>query len=175
MWRAALEVVGLGKKQLLFEEAFAIRLLREMQPVIEQHPVVTAHRTSFVKPTLRADGARIELLDPPSSVAAGREVVLRVRLANVGNTRWETSPGGGQVRLGVQLLTPDGTVVTRDYSRHDLPAPIDPGGRCELRLQIAPPPDMAGYQLKIDLVREGVSWFELGGSETVTHQMRLGR
>ena len=52
MWRAALEVVGLGKKHLLFEEAFAIRLLREMQPVIEQHPVVTAHRTPFVKPTL---------------------------------------------------------------------------------------------------------------------------
>ena len=81
---------------------------------------------------------------------------------------------GGQVRLGVQLLTPDGTVVTRDYSRHDLPAPIDPGGRCEMRLQIAPPPDMAAYQLKIDLVREGVSWFELAGIGG-GHVIRCGR
>jgi len=172
MWRAALEVVGLGKRHLLFEEAFAIRLLREMQPVIEQHPVVTAHRTPFVKPTLTTDGARLELLNPPSSVTPGGDVLLRVRLANVGNTRWETSPRGGQVRLGVQLLTPDGTVVTRDYSRYDLPAPIDPGGRCELMLQIAPPPDMAAYQLKIDLVREGVSWFELSGSQPVVYQVR---
>ena len=173
--RGLLEAVGLAKKNLLFEEAFAIRLLREMQPVIEQHPVVTAHRTPFVKPTLSSDGAKIELLNPPSSVPANRSIALRVRLTNIGNTRWDTAPTAGQVRLGVQLLTSDGTVITRDYSRHELPAPIDPGGRCEMVLQIPSPAETTTYQLKIDLVREGVSWFELGGSEVVTHRVRQVR
>jgi hypothetical protein len=173
IWRGLLETVGLAKKDLLFEEAFAIRLLREMQPVIEQHPVVTAHRTPFVKPTLNADAASIELVDPPSFVPAGRSIALRVRVTNTGNTRWDTAPTAGQVRLGVQLLTSDGTVVTRDFFRQGFPAPLDPGGRCELVLQIPPPPEMTTYQLKIDLVREGVSWFELGGSEAVTHQVRV--
>ena len=167
--------MGLAKKDLLFEEAFAIRLLREMQPVIEQHPIITAHRTPFVKPALQSDGANIELLNPPATSDPLQSVALRVRLTNVGNTRWDTTPAAGQVRLGIQLLSRDGAVITRDFSRHNLPAPIEPRGRCEMLVQVPPPPHMSEFQLKLDLVREGVSWFELGGSETVTHRVRQVR
>ena len=159
---------------MLFEEAFAIRLLRELQPVIEQHPVVTAHRAPFVKPTRMLDAAALELVAPPSHGPAGQHVVLRVRIGNVGTTRWETSPAAGQVRLGVQLLARDGSVLNRDYVRHELPAPIDPGGRCELAVRVPTPPAAGSYQFKLDLVREGVTWFELAGSQTVVHRIDVG-
>jgi SAM-dependent methyltransferase len=171
LWRAALELGGLGKKNVLFEEAFAIRLLRELQPVIEQHPVVTAHRAPFVRPTLMRDAAALELVAPPSHATPGGHVTIRVRVGNAGTTRWETSPTGGHVRLGVQRLADDGSVVDRDYVRQELPAPIDPGGRCELAVRIPIPSDTRSCQFKFDLVREGVTWFELAGSPTVVHRI----
>ena len=171
LWRAALEVMGLAKKDLLFEEAFAIRLGRELQPMIEQHPIVTAHRAPFVRPVPVVDAAGMQLTSAPAHVAAGGRVILRVRVSNAGTTRWETSPTRGQVRVGVQLLAADGTLITRDHSRHELPAPLDPGGRCELTLAVPAPSEAGAYLLKLDLVREGIGWFELAGSQTITHRL----
>src|SRR6185503_15421196 len=71
LWRSVLEIAGLGKKDVLFEEAFAIRLLRELQPVIEQHPVITAHRAPFVRPVPAFDKAVLQPIASPDRVAAG--------------------------------------------------------------------------------------------------------
>ena len=173
LWRAALEFAGLGKKTILFEEAFAIRLLRELQPTIEQHPVLTAHRTSFVKPEKVVDQAELEIAAAPSIAAAGAEISMRVRIANTGTTVWNTATLREQVRLGVQLLASDGSVINRDHSRHELPAPLLPGGRCEITLRVPMAPHPGTYQLKLDLVREGVHWFELAGSRPLTHAIEL--
>lgn len=173
MWRAALEIVGLGKKDVLFEEAFAIRLGRELQPVIEQHPFVTAHCAPFVRPVPMVDAAVLQLVSPPAHARAGDPVLLRLRVRNTGTTRWEASAAGGQVRLGVQLMGEDGSLLNRDYSRHELPAPMDPGEQCELTLRLAAPPETGTYQFKLDLVREGMTWFELAGSQTLAHTIRV--
>ncbi len=167
--RALLEIVGAGKNDLLWEEAFAIRLARELQPVIEQHPVITAHRVPFTPPTLLVDRAAVQLINASARVAASDEIVLRVAIANVGTTRWEISPTNGQVRVGVQLLARDGSIVDRDHSRHELPQAMPPGGRCELTLRTAAPSENGSYLLKLDLVREGMAWFELSGSQTLVH------
>jgi ubiquinone/menaquinone biosynthesis C-methylase UbiE len=167
--RAALEIAGLRKADLLWEEAFAIRLARELKPIIEQHPVITAHCTPFVKPVnAPVDAAVLEVPAPPTLAKAGAPVVVRVRLQNAGTTRWETAPDRGEVRLGVQLLAGDGSVINRDYARHALAAPIEPGGRCELTMRIAAPSQVGTYYFKLDMVREGVTWFELAGSPTVS-------
>src|SRR5262245_2179250 len=135
LWRAALEIVGLGKKDVLFEEAFAIRLLRELQPVIEQHPVITAHRAPFVRPVPTIDKAILELLAPPGRAGAGGAITVRVRLANAGTTPWDTA-STALVRLGVQLLTVDGDLIDRDHSRHPLPRALAAGEQCEMSLEI---------------------------------------
>lgn len=164
LWRAALEMVGLGKKDVLFEEAFAIRLLRELQPVIEQHPVITAHRAPFVRPVPTVDKAIMHVLSPPLRTAAGGTMTMRIRVANAGTTRWDTA-STALVRLGVQLLAADGELLDRDHSRHPLPRPLAPGEACDLAVQIPAPAVKGPYQLKFDLVREGVTWFELAGSQ----------
>ncbi len=160
-----------AKKTVLFEEAFAIRLARELQPVIEQHPVLTAYCGQFVKPTRQFDGATLTLMEAPTRSAAGASLIVTLAIGNVGTTSWPTAPGAGQVRLGVQLLTGDGSVIDRDYARHALSAPVDPGGRCKLTVPVVLPTEAGPYKLKFDLVREGVAWFELAGSAPVVHDI----
>ena len=172
--RALLEIVGAGKKDVLWEEAFAIRLARELEPVIEQHPVITAHRTPFVPRPLQVDRAGVQIVSSlPSRIAAGATIPFRVRLTNVGNTQWDTTATKGEVRLGVQLLSADGTVINRDYERVALPGATIPGAACEVAVSITAPPASGAYRLKLDLVREGMAWFELSGSQTVEHAIEV--
>jgi SAM-dependent methyltransferase len=172
LWRAALEFAGVGKKDVLFEEAFAIRLLRELQPVIEQHPVISAHCAPFVRPMPGIDKAVLHLLTAPGHAAASGTMTVQVRVANAGTTRWDTA-SAALVRLGVQLLAADGELIDRDHSRHSLPHPIAPGEERELTLQIPAPAAPGSYQLKFDMVREGVTWFELAGSQPLVHPIEI--
>lgn len=167
MWRAAREFIGVGKRDVLFEEAFAIRLVRELQPVIEQHPVITAHCAPFVRPTRVVEKAAIDLLDAPTRGRGSTSVVTVVRLTNVGTTTWNEATA--EVRLGIQLLDCDGNLIDRDYIRHPLPGRVCPGEHCEIDVPIGLPRSIGSYRLKFDLVREGVRWFEAGGSAPTTH------
>ena len=173
MKRAALEFLGLRKQDLLFEEAFAIRLLRELQPVIDEHPVVTAHASKIVKPTKAIDHAELELLAAPANLRPGEAMTIRLRVANAGNRPWNATGGEGEVRLGVQLLRRDGSVVDKDFVRQPFPGPMPPGARCELTLRCAAPMVGGSYQLKVDVVREGVHWFEMDGSRAITHAIEV--
>jgi ubiquinone/menaquinone biosynthesis C-methylase UbiE len=168
LWRAVLEFAGLGKGTVLFEEAFAIRLLRELEPVIEQHPIVTAHRRPFVRPTRRRDAAALELVAAASAAPSGTRLPMTLSVRNVGTVRWEAG-AVDQVRVGVQLLTPEGVVLNRDHSRHQLPGSVAPGETVTFDVTVPAPADPGRYAFKIDLVREGVSWFELAGSKPVVH------
>ena len=167
LYRAVLELFGLRKTDLLFEEAFAIRLLRELQPVIEQHPVITAHCSPFTKP-LRApiDAAKVEVVQMPEAVLSGKTLHAVVRVTNAGTTTWNDS-GGDEVRLGVQLLTSDAVMIDRNHARHSLPTLL-PGGQCEIALEIPSPTGSGSYSIRIDVVREGVRWFEMTGSRPAT-------
>jgi SAM-dependent methyltransferase len=166
LYRSALEFLGIGKKDLLFEEAFAIRLLRELQPVIAQHPVITAHCTPFTKPTRATDAATLEFVTTPQDIRAGKTIRVLLRVANSGTTTWNAA-GSEEVRLGVQLLNARGEMIERNYSRHSLP-PLLPGGRCEAAMAVAAPTEPGPYQMRFDVVREGVHWFEMSGSRPVT-------
>jgi ubiquinone/menaquinone biosynthesis C-methylase UbiE len=168
LWRAVLELFGLRKHDLLFEEAFAIRLLRELQPIIESHPTITAHCAPFTRPEAKPlDAAKIELLEAPES--GGRETSLRMRfrVTNSGTTSWNTRDDQ-EVRLGVQLLSVDGTVVDRNYERHELPR-LSPHEQSEVIVEVRRPANAGTVALRFDVVREGVHWFEQNGSETCTH------
>jgi SAM-dependent methyltransferase len=174
MWRAALEMIGARKQDLLFEEALAIRLGRELEPVIEQHPVITAHRSPFVRPTAARDRASIHLLAADAIGRAGLPIRLQLELTNTGNTHWPASgPTDESIRIGIQLLNPDGRLIDRDYARHALPSSLAPGGRQAVDVTVVAPPAAGTYLLKIDLVREGRGWFELSGSAAVVHQLTV--
>ena len=177
LWRAVLEIAGLGKKSVLFEEAFAIRLVRLLEPLVELHPVVTAYKSPLTRLEPESDLADLVLLEAPESVRHDEWPRMRIRACNRGTRDWpapeKVEPGC--VRVGVQLLDGDLALLDRDFFRQQLPRPVRPGETVEVALEMPPPPEAGVYQLKIDLVREDVAWFEIGGSSVIFHRITVGR
>ncbi len=78
------------------------------------------------------------------------------------------------MRLGAQLCRADGALVDRDFARAWLPGPLAAGTSVEVPIEL-PAPDAAGaYQLRFDLVSEGIDWFEACGSPVTGPPARGG-
>jgi SAM-dependent methyltransferase len=89
-------------------------------------------------------------------------VVLELAVENAGDTVWlkETADGNGMVRLGVKLMTEDGTVAGNEYARLRLPRDLAPHQGLALRLILPPIGPPGRYILEFDLVDEGFLWFK---------------
>ncbi|HUR19224.1 MAG TPA: class I SAM-dependent methyltransferase [Vicinamibacterales bacterium] len=102
-----------------------------------------------IVPALKRDGTRVE---------------GTVGVRNIGDTTWlGTSDEVGHVRLGIQLLGPDRRLLDMEFSRTPLAADVAPGGSCDVNVTLTLP-SAASFVLKVDLVDEGICWFEDGGS-----------
>ena len=166
MWRAALEFVGAGKDSVLFEEAFAMRLVRLLQQPVEGHPFFLAAKYQLPKDRRPTYRAAIHPGPFPASISAGTPLDVRVTIENRGSAGWpaRSETGKGHVRLGVQLLDAGGRVVSRDFARADLANDLKPGEVCDLRASLIAPSEPGHYRFKFDMVAEGVTWFEPTGS-----------
>ena len=95
---------------------------------------------------------------------------LHTRVRNLSTRSFPAKASYGRrlVRLGVQLCTADGSVTDRDHARAWLPSTLGPGETTDVLIEV-PLPDTAGrYRLKLDLVSEGIDWFEACGSPTTS-------
>lgn len=166
MWRAALEFVGAGKDGVLFEEAFAMRLVRLLQQPVEGHPFFLAAKYERSRDRRPAYRAALHVAPLPARVGIGETVTLQATVENKGKATWRarSDAESGQVRLGIQLLDADGRVVARDYARVDLPADVAPGASQTFALTFPAPDHEGRFSLKFDMVAEGVTWFEPTGS-----------
>ena len=169
MGRAALEFVGVGKSSILFEEAFAMRLVRLFQQPVEEHPFILASKTKLDTVAGRKYDARISLEALPDHARPGEHMTALVKVTNRGSATWRAAAAGdeaGQVRVGVQLLDEQGRLIAKDFARGDLAADVVPGDTAIVRVTFYAP--AAGrYEMKVDLVAEGVTWFEPTGSSVV--------
>ncbi len=175
MGRAALEFFGLGKRGILFEEAFGMSMVRTLRHATEDHPIILASKQPL--PDARVPLARRAHIDveAPRHAQPGGTIAVKVWLINRGTTAWDAArrSGAGQVRLGVQLLGEDGRLIARDHHRVDLPGDVPPGASTELLFDCPAPAAAGRYELKFDVVAEGVTWFETGGSPVVTHRLTV--
>jgi len=175
IWRAMLELVGAGKRDVLFEEAFAMTLVRLLRHAMEDHPVIVASNAPLGSTVARRYRSRVQLLAAPAHVRPGDAMRLRARLANTGTLAWETAPrpDGSYVRLGVQLLDADRRLVNKDFHRESIAGPVAPGQHVECELACAAPSTPGTYHLKLDLVVEGMMWMEVEGSEVATQRVEV--
>ncbi len=124
---------------------------------------------------LRHLAAEISLLAGPDA-AAGRG--LRVAVVNTGAAAWrargEAGTGRGAVRLGSHLLRADETEVAWDFAFAALPHDMAPGERAELTLAIELPAQPGDYVVELDLVLEGIGWFEESGGSTLRLPLAVG-
>ena len=87
---------------------------------------------------------------------------------NVGSVSWlpgSTTHGG--VNLGVHLRARDGRPLSVDFARIAFDGTTPPGQLRTVQFALTPP-EPGDYLLEFDLVSEGVGWFEMNGSATVT-------
>ena len=103
----------------------------------------------------------------------GRIVAVRTRVHNLSTRPFprEASYGRRLVRLGAQLCDASGALIERDYARAWLPRTIGGGEQAAVPIEIHAPPKPGRYQLKFDLVSEGIDWFEACGSGTTTRPL----
>jgi hypothetical protein len=100
---------------------------------------------------------------------AGGDVVVPVRVRNTGDTLWlhEEFPTGGYVRLGAHLLDAARATIDWNFLRVGLPSDVSPGAAASLEARFRLPEAPGRYVLRLDLVDEGVTWFEQQGSHGV--------
>jgi ubiquinone/menaquinone biosynthesis C-methylase UbiE len=166
MWRAVLEFAGAGKGSVLFEEAFAMRLVRLFQQPVEEHPFILACKADEPSRRRSTFRAAIVVTSMPAHARRGEPVIAAVTVTNTGTAVWRARPGGnGHVRLGIQLLDAASRVIGRDFARCDLDVDVAPGESSRLRATFDAPAEPGDYGLKFDLVVEGVTWFEPAGTK----------
>ena len=82
---------------------------------------------------------------------------------NSGNIPWNAN-GPNPIDLSYHLFDPSGKVVVWDGPRTPLGSDVAPGTSVNLTLSYVAPNTAGTYTLVVDLVREGVSWFQFLGS-----------
>jgi hypothetical protein len=167
MWLAFLEVFGLGKRGALFEDTFGITLVRTLRQVVRHHPIIVASKRALPARSEAADW-RADIVPGTTAIEAepAATVAVPVTITNRGTATWIPSSrsGVGHVAVGVQLLDRDGRLLARDHYRLAVPHPVAPGQTLAVTCACPAPSEPGRYQLKVDMVAEGVTWFEPVGS-----------
>jgi hypothetical protein len=121
--------------------------------------------------------ASIEVRNPLAAMAglpliarAGRPIRVKTRVRNLSTRPFPAQATYGRrlVRLGAQLCDGHGQLIDRDFARAWLPETLGPGDNAPVALDITAPAAPGRYELKFDLVSEGIDWFERCGSPTTT-------
>lgn len=98
----------------------------------------------------------------PGEVVAGSSSTIPVRVQNLGGFAWSsTAPvpitfGYRLTRVGASAGAGDARGVLRTRLATEVP----PGGEAHAEVRVAWPTEPGRYQLRLDLVLEGLAWFE---------------
>ncbi len=119
--------------------------------------------------------AKIRAGTAPIRLNAGQPGSIVVMVENTGGALWprHTRTGRRTVRLGAQLLDESRHLIDLNYSRAFLSNDLRAGDRASITIEL-PPINIPGrYFLKLDMVCEGVEWFESVGSETPVRRIEV--
>ena len=152
-----------------------MRLDRLLQVPVEEHPFILAAKSAErrrPRPVRRAD---VTFESFPPDASPGQALLATARFANAGTVVWQSRSGNGigHVRGGLQLLDGASRMIDRDFARADLPRDVPPGDAVRVAIPFRAPVAPGDYEVKCDLVAEGVTWFEAGGSAVVTRRLRV--
>ena len=143
-----------------------------------QHPCmvfkkqIQAIKDSRLPGELKADLKQVQV---DKTLQAGHPFRLVVNAKNQGDTRWICQGDflasgamnlgeGGYVSLGVKLFAENGALVDDNFGRGALPCSVDPGNEANVTALLSAPDTPGTFRLKLDLVDEGITWFEDRGS-----------
>lgn len=139
----------------------------DIRNTMTNRSVFYLHKGARVRDSRSHDGLshRLDLSNRSIRTPAGQPFSFVATATNTGNAVWlhRNSEIFGIVRLGTHLCTTEGDLLSLDFSRHNLRADVPPGDNIAVEAVITL--DQPGtYRLQVDLVAEGVTWFENVGS-----------
>jgi ubiquinone/menaquinone biosynthesis C-methylase UbiE len=119
--------------------------------------------------------ADISLSEWSAQARAGEAFTDRLRITNAGSVTWKARGRrfGGQVTCGLKVCTPAGEPVREDLGRTPLPHDVAPGETIEVAVTVAGALSPGRYELRYDMVVEGVTWFEFHGSPTPRRPLEI--
>ena len=102
-------------------------------------------------------------------VPAGSRVALPVQVTNRGGALWRTTSVSGRriVRLGAQLYDQQKTLIELNHARAFLNKQLAGGESDTIDIQLPSFPSPGMFWIKLDMVVEGIDWFEANGSPVV--------
>lgn len=125
-----------------------------MEKLYDGGPIVTMQNA------LPADArqGKLELCPAMLEIPENEPLSIPLQIWNMSQTTW-SSAGNFPVRVGAHLLDHDGSSPVRpDILRAPLPGTLQGGEQVEVIIDL--PPVAAGdYLLSVDLVQDGVAWF----------------
>jgi hypothetical protein len=140
------------------------QLTSEPVPIEQKLPRVPS--SSIPRLDDQARRVRITLLEAPRQGLAGDPLTIVARVENVSDQAWPsflTDDGIGEIKLGNHWLDSKGRTIQNDDARARLPGDLQPGEETILALAVSVPAEPGKYTLQLDMVQEGVAWFESSG------------
>ena len=121
--------------------------------------MLAKYRWDAYEKTAPAHRATMRVLAAPEFGPAGETVTVTVAMRNIGSMTWKRQ-GKHAVRLGYHWRDEEGkTIPAADY-RTALPHDVAPGEWAEVQAAVALPSIPGKFNLVLDMVHEGVTWFE---------------
>jgi SAM-dependent methyltransferase len=120
--------------------------------------------------------AHITVVGGPIRVPASSAATLTARVRNASTVVWPafvSDDGQHQIKLGNHWLDGAEQVVRYDDVRTQLPRDLKPGEEIDLPLTVNAPELPGQYTLELDMVQEGVAWFQAKGSASASLRVEV--
>jgi 2-polyprenyl-3-methyl-5-hydroxy-6-metoxy-1,4-benzoquinol methylase len=143
----------------------AKKLLSPLQSHLTNVQCFFLQKGSQVRNSLQRDGLKAQFELKYWSLKDGL-IHFHVCVINTGDRRWLSSPGSGQVNMGLQIVDTYGRMLNNDYGRVRLSqGDVDPGQQVHLSGVCAAPSE-TNHLVQLDMVSEMVCWFaDVGHTE----------
>jgi hypothetical protein len=94
---------------------------------------------------------------------------------NSGGARWKNASEKNRrhITLGIQLLDEQKRMLNRDFARVILPESLAAKQSTLVKIRAIAPKEKGNYWLKLDMVCEGIEWFESCGSPAAYQQLQV--
>jgi Radical SAM superfamily/Iron-sulfur cluster-binding domain len=108
-------------------------------------------------------------------VKSGESFQKTAEIVNSGGALWKNASQKNRrhITLGVQLLDDQKRMLKRDFARAVLPRPLASNERAVVHITAIAPKEKGNYWLKLDMVCEGIEWFESCGSPPSYQQLQV--
>jgi subtilisin family serine protease len=102
---------------------------------------------------------------PAPFLLPGGRALIPVTVTNIGTSAWSAG-GSTPVHLAAHLYDASGFVAVWDGARTSFASDVAPGAQVQTSVIVDAPVSAGAYKVKIDLVREGITWFSALGVAT---------